>query len=103
MEQHELRRRFATLTTAHVADACMRVGIPVRCAPALLRAVVPGSRLAGRALPARHVGSVDVFLEAFAGLSRAMCWWSIMADGSMRRAWAISWCSRRKQPGWRVS
>jgi regulator of RNase E activity RraA len=31
----------------------------------LLRAVVPGSRLAGRACPARHAGSVDAFLEAF--------------------------------------
>jgi regulator of RNase E activity RraA len=27
--------------------------------------MVPGSRLAGRACPARHAGSVDVFLEAF--------------------------------------
>src|SRR5258708_40250062 len=67
MEPQELRRRFATLTTAHLADACIRAQIPVRCAPALLRAVVPGSRLAGRALPARHVGSVDIFLEALEG------------------------------------
>jgi regulator of RNase E activity RraA len=37
----------------------------VRCGNALLRAVVPGSRLAGRVCPARHAGSVDVFLEAF--------------------------------------
>ena len=37
----------------------------VRCASALLRAVAPGSRLAGRGCPARHVGSVDAFLEAF--------------------------------------
>ncbi|MGH3899793.1 MAG: RraA family protein [Pseudonocardiaceae bacterium] len=64
MDHQELRRRFATLTTAHLADACIRAQIPVRCAPALLHAVVPGSRLAGRASPARHVGSVDIFLEA---------------------------------------
>jgi regulator of RNase E activity RraA len=67
MDHQELRRRFAALTTAHLADACLRAQIPVRCAPALLRAVVPGSRLAGRACPARHVGSVDVFLEALEG------------------------------------
>jgi 4-hydroxy-4-methyl-2-oxoglutarate aldolase len=67
MDQEELRRRFATLTTAHLADACLRAQIPVRCAPALVQAVVPGSRLAGRVLPARHVGSVDIFLEAFEG------------------------------------
>jgi regulator of RNase E activity RraA len=57
--------RFATLTTAHVADGCVRAGVPVRCGPAALRAVVPGSRLAGRVAPARHAGSVDVFLEAY--------------------------------------
>jgi regulator of RNase E activity RraA len=65
MDHEELRRRFATLTTAQVADACIRASIPVRCAPAPVHAVVPGSRLAGRAAPARHVGSVDIFLEAF--------------------------------------
>src|ERR1700691_2401434 len=64
MDSQELRRRFATLTTAHLADACIRAQIPVRCAPALLRAVVPRSRVAGRVSPAQHVGSVDIFLEA---------------------------------------
>src|SRR5260370_16655525 len=65
MDHHELHHRFAALTTAHLADACSRAQVPVRCAPALLRAVVLGSRLAGRVCPARHAGSVDVFLEAF--------------------------------------
>jgi regulator of RNase E activity RraA len=60
-----LRPRFATLTTANVTDGCVRAGVPVRCAPAGVRAVVPGDRVLGRVLPARHVGSVDVFLEAF--------------------------------------
>jgi regulator of RNase E activity RraA len=67
MDRQELRRRFAALNTAHLADACIRAQIPVRCAPALLHAVAPGSRLAGRVVPARHAGSVDVFLEAFEG------------------------------------
>ncbi|MFI6828767.1 RraA family protein [Kribbella sp. NPDC050241] len=53
---------FDGLTTAHVADACLRAGVPVRTAS--LTAVV-GGRVAGRVLPAQHVGSVDVFLEAF--------------------------------------
>ncbi len=65
MDHQTLQHRFAALTTAHVADACLRAHVPVRCAPALVRAVVPGSRLAGRVCPARHVGSVVVFLEAF--------------------------------------
>jgi 4-hydroxy-4-methyl-2-oxoglutarate aldolase len=61
MDHPELRRRFAALTTAHLADACLRARIPLRCAP--LASVTPGARLAGRAAPARHVGSVDIFLE----------------------------------------
>lgn len=36
----------------------------MRCAPSQLQPVVPGGRIAGRVLPARHVGSVDIFLEA---------------------------------------
>ena len=67
MDDQELRRRFAALTTAHLADACIRARLPVRCAPARVHAVVPGSRLAGRVCPARHAGSVDIFLEALEG------------------------------------
>jgi regulator of RNase E activity RraA len=65
MDDEELRRRFAALTTPHLADACMRAQVPVRCAPASLRAVLAASRIAGRVCPARHAGSVDIFLEAF--------------------------------------
>jgi regulator of RNase E activity RraA len=64
MNPDELRQRFATLTTAHLADACIRAHVPVRCGPAGMRPVVPGIRLAGRVAAARHAGSVDVFLEA---------------------------------------
>ncbi|MEU1075687.1 MULTISPECIES: RraA family protein [unclassified Streptomyces] len=65
MDHDELISRFATLTTAHVADACLRARVPVRCAPPVLRPVVDGGRVAGRVAPARHVGSVDIFLEAY--------------------------------------
>lgn len=57
---------FAELSTPLVADACVRNGVPLRAAPPGVVAVVPGCRIAGRALPARHYGSVDVFLEALA-------------------------------------
>ena len=65
MDATELQRRFAALSTAHVADGCLRVGVDLRCAPCDVQARRPGQRLAGRVLPARHSGSVDVFLEAF--------------------------------------
>ncbi|MBP0450032.1 RraA family protein [Kitasatospora sp. RG8] len=58
-------KAFAELSTPLVADACVRLGVGLRAAPAGVGAVVPGSRIAGRVLPARHYGSVDVFLEAY--------------------------------------
>ncbi|MGC0313845.1 RraA family protein [Kitasatospora acidiphila] len=65
MDQETLRQRFASLSTAHVADACIRAKLPVRCAPAGMRPLEAGSKVAGRVAPARHVGSVDIFLEVF--------------------------------------
>ena len=56
---------FADLSTPLVADACLRQGVPLRAAPAGVRAVIARQRIAGRVLPVRHYGSVDVFLEAF--------------------------------------
>jgi 4-hydroxy-4-methyl-2-oxoglutarate aldolase len=60
-----LPEAFADLSTPLVADACVRCGVPLRAAPSGIRAVVAGQRIAGRVLPVRHYGSVDVFLEAF--------------------------------------
>ncbi|WP_369374355.1 RraA family protein [Streptomyces sp. cg36] len=65
MDHEELGSRFAALTTAHIADACLRARVPVRCAPPAVRAAVAGGRVAGRVAPARHTGSVDIFLEAY--------------------------------------
>ena len=59
-----LASEFSNLSTPLVADACMRVKIPLRVAPAEIHPLVQGMRIAGRVLPARHRGSVDVFLEA---------------------------------------
>jgi regulator of RNase E activity RraA len=58
-------KAFADLSTPLVADACVRAGVPLRAAPPGIRPVAAGQRVAGRVLPARHYGSVDVFLEAF--------------------------------------
>jgi len=55
---------FADLSTPLVADACLRCDVPLRAAPHGIAAVRPRARVAGRVLPARHYGSVDVFLEA---------------------------------------
>lgn len=64
MDALELHRTYLGLTTPHVADAILRLGIPVRQAPASVRPMWEDTRLVGPARPARHAGSVDVFLEA---------------------------------------
>lgn len=62
-------RRLRALTTAHLADACIRVATTVRCAPPAIRGITPSMRCVGSVRPARHAGSVDVFLEALTGAS----------------------------------
>lgn len=64
MDASDLHRLYLDLTTPHVADAIMRLGIPVRQAPASVTALWHQTHIVGRALPAQHAGSVDVFLEA---------------------------------------
>ena len=57
-------RRSEKLSTALVFDASVRLGIPAKTAPSEIRPVINGTSIAGRVLPAKHFGSVDVFLEA---------------------------------------
>ena len=64
MDNHTLTNRFSDLSTPLLADACLRLNIPLRIAPAGIRPLIATSRAAGRVLPAKHYGSVDVFLEA---------------------------------------
>jgi regulator of RNase E activity RraA len=56
---------FNELSTPLIADGCLRRGVPPRMAPPGIAPVVAGAKTAGRALPARHYGSVDVLLQAF--------------------------------------
>lgn len=51
------------LPTAAVADACVRLHVPVRQVTGLY-ALIPGRIAAGPVLPVQHAGSVDVFFEA---------------------------------------
>lgn len=53
------------LPAAAVADALVRLGLPVRLAPVAVRRAFPGAPISGPAVPVRHFGSVDVFLEAY--------------------------------------
>jgi 4-hydroxy-4-methyl-2-oxoglutarate aldolase len=64
MLNQELSDAFAKLSTPLIADACLRAGVSLRLAPPGIRPLSPLYRVAGRVLPARHSGSVDVFLEA---------------------------------------
>ena len=60
----DLFTKFSGLSTPLIVDSCVRQDLPFRMAAAGIQSLIPGSKLAGRVLPARHYGSVDVFLEA---------------------------------------
>jgi len=64
MNNDILAETFASLSTPLIADACMKAGVPVRVAPLGISPLTARTRLAGRVLPAKHYGSVDIFLEA---------------------------------------
>src|SRR6266567_1284993 len=67
MKAESLSRAFAELSTPLIADAALRLKIPLRISPPGIRPVTPNQRLAGPARPVKHFGSVDVFLEAMQG------------------------------------
>ena len=52
-----------TLATAAIADASIRLGVPIRTAPVSLVPLTPGVIFHGPARPITHLGSVDVLLE----------------------------------------
>jgi regulator of RNase E activity RraA len=90
MDNNLLEGGFSALSTALIADACLRLRVPIRIALSVIHPLVPGMRLAGRVLPARHRGSVDVFLEA---MKRAGSGDVLVVDNeaeATRVAWAIS-------------
>jgi regulator of RNase E activity RraA len=56
--------KLRDVPTAPLTDACLRLDLAVRLAPPGIRSLSRGARIAGPAVPVRHFGSVDVFLEA---------------------------------------
>ncbi|MFX1367462.1 MAG: RraA family protein [Promethearchaeota archaeon] len=64
MKNSAIAVQFSKLSTPLIADACIRLDISFNVAPFGIRPILSDSRIAGKALPVRHFGSVDVFLEA---------------------------------------
>ena len=66
MDNKSLKKAFSELSTPLITDACMRLGVFMRIAPIGIKPLVARWKIAGRVLPVRHSGSVDIFLEAMA-------------------------------------
>jgi regulator of RNase E activity RraA len=64
MDNEIISAKFAELSTPLIADAAIRLKLPLRIAPAGIKPVITGTAVAGHAVPVRHYGSVDIFLEA---------------------------------------
>lgn len=63
-DHEKLTEKLGSLTTPHLADGCLRLGVPIRVGPSALQSIAPNMRCAGRVRPVRHLGSIDVFFEA---------------------------------------
>jgi regulator of RNase E activity RraA len=57
----------APLPTAAIADACVRLGLPLRAAPVTVVPLLPGAPFHGPARTITHLGSVDVLLQTIDG------------------------------------
>jgi 4-hydroxy-4-methyl-2-oxoglutarate aldolase len=64
MENKDISEAFSKLSTPLITDACVRVQVPFCIAPLDICSLLSGSKVAGRVLPVKHYGSVDIFLEA---------------------------------------
>lgn len=64
MTNLSIQDQFSSLSTPLISDACLRLNIPFDSAPPGIHPIIAGTKIAGRALPAKHYGSVDVFIEA---------------------------------------
>ena len=90
---------FGGLSTPLVADACVRTGVPLRVAPPGIGAVIPGQRIAGRALRPATTAALMCSWKPSAAQRMATSWSSTTAGGKMRRASAIWSCWRHKRQG----
>ncbi len=63
MDNQYLNRTFFELSTALIADACLRLSIPLRIAPSGISPLISESHIAGKVLPATHYGSVDAIIK----------------------------------------
>src|SRR5262245_45998642 len=70
MDNLTLANHFSEISTPLITDACLRLNLPLRLAPVGIKPILAESHISGKVLPARHYGSVDVFLEAM-GIAQA--------------------------------
>ncbi len=60
---HQVADAFQNLYTPHIADAMIRQRLPLRAVGLGINPIKPDSKIAGKALPVQHFGSVDIFFE----------------------------------------
>ena len=76
--------RVCSSMGAPFPSARIRLSAAATCEPTGLVAVVDGSPIAGRVIPVRHAGSVDVFLEALERLGPDAAGGILVADNDGR-------------------
>lgn len=59
----EIEKKFQNLFTPHIADALVRQKLPLRVIGNGISPIKKNTKIAGKALPVQHFGSVDIFFE----------------------------------------
>jgi regulator of RNase E activity RraA len=63
LNNDQIKQSFAVLSTPQIADACIRLDVPLRIGPSGIKMIDNRLCIAGKSLPCQHFGSVDIFLE----------------------------------------
>ena len=66
LNNNQIKQSFTILSTPQIADACVRLAVPLRIGPPGIKLIDSRLRIAGKSLPCQHFGSVDIFLEIMA-------------------------------------
>jgi 4-hydroxy-4-methyl-2-oxoglutarate aldolase len=70
LNNDQIKHSFTSLSTPQIADACIRLAVPLRIGPPGIKLIDSRLRIAGRSLPCQHFGSVDIFLEIMKGANK---------------------------------
>lgn len=63
MNNSDIQKSFKDITTALIADSCVKLQVPFKIGLPAIKSLIKGTKIAGFITPVKHTGSVDVFFK----------------------------------------